>query len=97
MKKDRSVKWYVTYDGYNTGSGVTIVLAKSPEEALIKIIKKHGYGFDEEDQPSKMSGKELLDLFRSQNGDGCDFVISIISDKGKIFYVTAEQDKPEII
>jgi hypothetical protein len=104
------MKWYVTYTGVGdfgtpAESGITIITAENAEEALRKIINRHGYGFDDDDcygvdrnkWPKDLTVEELWDYFHSMNGDGCDFVISIISDKGEVIYVTTEQEKPNEI
>jgi hypothetical protein len=88
------MKFYVSYIGYvrygvEEPAGVKTYTADSTKEALIEIINYHGYPLDQEDVEEDYSTVEkLLKFLESQNGDGCDYVLSIISDNGTLIFAS---------
>lgn len=68
--------------------GVKVYWMNSLKEALEKILEVHSYGPPEDDEGNRelQTVDELIHFLDKNNGDGCDFVISIISDDGEIIY-----------
>lgn len=82
------MKYAVTfagYDRYSEGSfGCEIIEAESDVEALVQIEEKHGYGnYADEIEDGKsinlITVEEIKEYIESDNGDGTDFIISIIN------------------
>lgn len=95
--KTKNVTLYVSFDGYMKDAGLDIITAPSLKEALKKVSEKHNYGvdeFDDDEEEDKGKGKTIKSILKSideQNGDGCDFVISIIQkDNCKVIYTCNE-------
>lgn len=81
MKKQK-VTLYVSYDGYMDAGGVDIVEGRTILSTLRKVINNHC-------AMAVTRGKtqeELIEEFSEWNGDGCDYIISIIQDDGTIIY-----------
>jgi hypothetical protein len=83
------MKFYVSYIGYvrygqTEPVGVKVYFADSTKEALKAIIEEHSYPLDEDDEDKNVAW--LMKFLESNNGDGCDYVISIISDNGTLIF-----------
>jgi len=95
MKK---VKMIVTFISYTRACaeefyGIKIHTGDTLEETLEKIVNMHGYSIptDENDMPVKMTVEELLEKLNEENGDGCDYVMSVIDgNTGQILYCCDE-------
>lgn len=95
MKK---VKLIVTFIGYGRYLyeefyGIKQYHTDTIKEALTKILEVHGYGLptDENDEPVITTIEEMLEELNSNNGDGCDYVMSIIDgNTGQIVYCCDE-------
>ena len=53
------------------------------DKMLDAIIENHGYSLDEEDE--QMTNAQKLHHLYKNNGDGCDFILSIIYENEVIF------------
>lgn len=82
------MKYAVTfniYDRYSMGEcGCEFITSESDVKALIKIEKDHGDGhyaniIDEGTSIDTISLNEIEEYLDSNNGDGCDFIISVIN------------------
>lgn len=83
------MKFYVSFIGYvrygqTEPCGVKVYEANSTKEMLKKVIDKHSYCLDDDDED--MTEEELLKHIESNNGDGCDCIVSIISDNGTLIF-----------
>jgi hypothetical protein len=82
------MKAYVSHDPYmgvdENHSGFSAVKAESEIEILSKVLTIYGYGFDPEEEPESI--EKIIDLINESNGDGCDYVISVITEKGKVLF-----------
>jgi hypothetical protein len=95
MKK---VKMIVTFISYTRACaeefhGVKIHEGDSINEVLAKILDIHCYGVptDENDKPIRMTTEEMLEKLNDENGDGCDYVMSIIDgNTGQMLYCCDE-------
>ncbi len=67
-------------------SGMVKYSGKSMQEALLEIINKLSYAWDDEDDDENPTEEMLLAHLKSHNGDGCAYIISIIRDNGEIIF-----------
>ena len=82
---------YVPYTRYCDDEipSFRIYTEKTWKDALVKIIDKHGYPLDE-DEIEEMTENELSKHVTRNNGDGCDYIISIIEITDAIVIFDAE-------
>ena len=73
----------VSFEGYHKDSGIAKYHRGSLKQKLISIHEDHLYGLDE---GVELTDKELIEKIDEVNGDGCDYIISIITSKGEVLY-----------
>jgi len=90
-------KLYVSYEGFvryldSPPCGVKVYEAESVEKALADVLDYHMYGMptDEYDFPLNLSKEQILQEIEKNNGDGCDYIISIIEITDAIVIFDAE-------
>lgn len=89
---------YIRYTRYCEGPTVIgHVTAKSFREAIIKMLSKVGMYDDEdtilereEELGREMTQDELINLLNGQNGDGCDFIVSLMNEDTGEEYLGAD-------
>ena len=77
-------KLFVSFEGYFKNSGVAKYHRGSLKQKLISIHRNHLYSLD--DLEIGLITKELIEKIDEVNGDGCDYIISIITSEGEILY-----------
>ena len=77
----------VSFEPYVTTDVVNVVEGKDKFDCLKQIVNRHSYPISDEEF-GEMTEKEVYDHIDSQNGDGCDFITSmvIIRDENDIIY-----------
>ena len=75
---------FVSFEGYFKNSGVAKYHRGSLKQKLINIHQYHLYGLD--DDEIRLTDKELIKKIDEVNGNGCDYIISIITSEGEILY-----------
>lgn len=84
------MKAFVSFDPYFTETHTAIYEGKTEVNILEQVLKNHGYGLrNDNDEPVAIGNDKyaLLEYLEDNNGDGCDFVISIINlDNGEIIF-----------
>lgn len=79
------IKLFTSFDGHlDKSAGVLVTETDTIQDALLIILDELSYGWDEENPASV---DELLNAITATNGDGCEFIISIISSTGDLIYV----------
>lgn len=78
---------FVSFQGYHKDSGVAKYADSSLIQMLINIHEKHLYGVEDEEL---LDEQKLIDEIDKVNGDGCDYIISIITSTGEILYECAK-------
>lgn len=81
----KRLKWWVTYDGDQT-SGVHTIEADNERDALRQIIDCHSYPFDDDEEFHTASILEMWKHVMDTNGDGCDYILSVISQKSGVLF-----------
>jgi hypothetical protein len=92
-------KYMVSYIGYSRWcdplvQGVKTYCKNSLKEALEEILQAHSYGLPKDNQGNKelQTVEELLLFLHRNNGDRCDFIISIICDDKIIYDCSIEKE-----
>ena len=78
------MKLLVTFEGFGKDSGLSVIKGNNLKDCLLTVLDKHGYGWDEADPATK---DDLINALNETNGNDCDYILSIITDKGKILFV----------
>lgn len=79
------MKYAVSYEGYFRPSGVEIIECETDVEALVQIEEVCGYGKfsgeieDEGRTLESITIEEITEYLNCNNGDGSDFIISVIN------------------
>lgn len=79
---------YIPYARYvETATVIGHITAASFRDAIIKLLGKIGMYADEdtildreEELGREMTQTELLDMLQAENGDGCDYIVSITDE-----------------
>jgi len=79
---------FVSFEGYFKNSGVTKYTGTT-KQSLIDIHKNHLCGLEDE----SLSEQQLIEKIDEVNGDGCDYIISIISSSGEVLYACSQKNK----
>lgn len=70
----------VSFDGYMKEGGVRVYEGE-PNEVMKQIASNHSYNqFDDDESPTVT---EMIEMLKSTNGDGCDYITSIVEIKGE--------------
>ena len=81
---------FVSVDPYNNVSGKYTHLFKGETllECMYQVMDKCNYAYWEDDEDPLPNTIELiLNRLKDSNGDGCDFIISIIDlNKGEVLF-----------
>ena len=79
-------KIFVSYDGYMAESGVAIIEENTIEKCIMECFNLLLYGLDD-NKDHDISKEELFAILNEQNnGDGCAYIISIISSEGELLF-----------
>lgn len=88
---------YIPYARYvDTATVIGHVNAESFRQAIIKLLNKIGMYADgetilerEEELGRVMTQEELIEMISAENGDGCDFIVSITNEQtGEVYLET---------
>lgn len=96
-----NIKLKVVYEHYARGESSTVAIghitAPTFREAIIKMLSVIGMYLDEEgikereeELGREMTQEELIDELAMQNGDGCDYIMSLINETTGEIYMEAE-------
>ena len=89
---------YIPYARYvDTATVIGHISAESFREAIIKMLGKIGMYADEDtvlereqELGRELNQEELIDMLQAENGDGCDFIISIMNEDTGEKYLEAD-------
>lgn len=98
--EDTKIK--VVYERYarheNLAPAIGHITAPTLREAIIKMLSKIGMYLDEEGIQEKeeelgreMTQEELIDELYMQNGDGCDYILSLTNEVTGEVYMESEE------
>lgn len=97
-----NIKIRVLYDPYRRYENVPPMIghisAESFRQAIIKMLDKVNMYDDEysilereEELGRQMTQQELIEMLESQNGDGCDYIISLINETTGEVYMDCKE------
>jgi hypothetical protein len=92
MKTKKCIKLYISIVSYLGDRGfLHTYKGTNLKSILYQIMDNHSYGqprdkFDKIILLQNITVKEICEEIDKNNGDGCDFIVSIISSKGKLIY-----------
>jgi hypothetical protein len=89
---------YIPYARYiETGVAIGHITAKSFRDAIIKMLSRVNMYQDkmsimerEDELGRKLTQEELIDLLVAENGDGCDYIVSIMNEDTEEVYMSAQ-------
>ena len=86
------MKAFVSFDPYFKEIHTAIYEGETDVDILKQVLENHGYGEPTDEEEIVSIGNDVNSLIAhldGNNGDGCDFVISIINlDNGSIIFNT---------
>lgn len=84
MKTRKFIVSVLIENRFDEMSKVIEYIGENPDKIIDAIIEKHSYGLDDEDK-ANFSFKEKMKHISKNNGDGCDYILSIIFENQVIF------------
>lgn len=101
-----NIKLKVVYEPYerftDCGPRIGHITAPTFREAIIKMLSRVGMYLDEdvimekeEDMGREMTKEELIEALVNENGDGCDFIISLTNEVTGEVYIEGLEDYEE--
>lgn len=82
---------YIDYESQEAHVGQILTSNVSDESFLRIILDVYGYGWVEEEQ-GELTIDKFYDELYENNGDGCNLIISIITEEGDVIF-TGDGDK----